>query len=408
MPFYFSTMCNPTSVVISGNIIPVNVSFTEYLDQWKTNSGKIVSSTFFLTDENTRKHCLIKLFPSHEIIGDHIISVKSGETSKSIDNVSIIIGKLLNLGADRNSLLINLGGGMISDLGGFTASVFKRGISFINIPTSLMAMIDASLGGKTGVNIRTIKNQAGTFYNPEFVFIDPAFLETLPDHQMVSGLAEMIKHGLIFDFQYWIQLNHFVSNLKNLTPKADPQLEITENPDSPDHLSNNSFPHQFLNNAFRLWENDEFKQLIYKSIEIKLALVAQDPFDYNQRKILNFGHTIGHALEAFSLDGNRKELTHGHAVALGMICESWLSMHLSGLPVDEFQQIVSLIRSIFPIYDFADVNYPEILELIKSDKKNHSGIFSFALLKQTGEGLSGVPVTIPQIIQSLDFYKSLK
>ena len=248
------------------------------------------SKVFVFTDSNTSEICL-PVF--REMLDDFsefdLIETDPGEENKNIDFCIGIWKTLLDFEADRKCLMINLGGGVITDMGGFIASTYKRGIHFINIPTTLLAQVDASVGGKTGIDIDNVKNMVGTFTLPQAVFIETAFLKTLPECELLSGFAEMIKHGLIADKGYFEVLRN--SDYKNLDAQA-----------------------------------------IYRSVEIKNEIVTTDPHEQNLRKILNFGHTIGHAIEGYSLLNDGSPLLHGEAIAAGMICEGYLSHKLNGLP----------------------------------------------------------------------------
>jgi len=267
------------------------------------------SRFFILTDENTAKHCLPIIKEKIEDLDNFdIIEINAGEESKDIDFCIGIWKMLIDFGADRQSLMINLGGGVISDLGGFAASTFKRGIDFVHVPTTLLSQVDASVGGKTGIDIDSIKNIIGTFTQPKAVFIEYGFLKSLPPRQILSGLAEMLKHGLICDAAYWEQLKN--SDLTN--PSA---------------------------------------QLIYHSIEIKNKVIIEDPRETGIRKSLNFGHTIGHAVETYSLlhdDGGH--LSHGEAIAIGMICEAYLSHKKTGLSAGELAEITNILSALYPKY----------------------------------------------------------
>ena len=244
------------------------------------------SKIFILVDENTSQYCLPHLLNNLATeIEIEIIELEVGEIHKNIATCTEVWGALSDLGGDRKSILINLGGGVISDLGGFVACTFKRGIDFINIPTTLLSMVDASIGGKNGVDLGNLKNQIGIIREPKAVIIDTQFLSTLPQNEMRSGLAEMLKHGLIFDEKYW---NEF----KDLNQK----------------------------------DFADFDQLIHRSVEIKNEIVMQDPTENGIRKALNFGHTLGHAIESYFLENeNKKTLLHGEAIAVGMILESYIS-----------------------------------------------------------------------------------
>src|ERR1700743_1910440 len=264
------------------------------------------SRFFILTDENTAQYCLP---PVQQLLNDagitnfDLIEINAGEESKDIDFCIGIWRMLIDFGADRKSLMINLGGGVISDMGGFAASTFKRGIDFVQVPTTLLSQVDASVGGKTGIDLDGVKNIIGTFTQPKAVFISDEFLKTLPPRQVLSGTAEMLKHGLIMDKAYWQALT--ASDL------AQPQGEF-----------------------------------IYRSVEIKNEVVKIDPLEKGLRKALNFGHTIGHAVETHSLLNDKDPLTHGEAIALGMICEGYLSYKKAGLSKAELDEIVEVITGL--------------------------------------------------------------
>lgn len=253
-----------------------------------------LSKVFILVDSNTHIVCLAKFLSHVEFYSPiEIIEIPAGESHKNINTCMQVWRSLRDLSADRKSLVINLGGGVVTDLGGFVASTFKRGIEFINVPTTLLAMVDASVGGKTGVDLDLSKNQIGTISFAKMVLIDPLFLDSLPAHEMRSGLAEMLKHGLIFDRNYW---NH----LKDLK-------------------------------ALKLSDLD---QLIHHSVKLKHSIVSKDPNEMGERKFLNFGHTLGHAIESYCLENQKQNaLLHGEAIAIGMILESYISWALCGLKV---------------------------------------------------------------------------
>jgi 3-dehydroquinate synthase len=322
---------------------------------------KKYSKIFFLVDELTEKHCLPILIESLEIADYDIIEVSSGEENKNIDFCIGIWRMLIDFGADRNSLLINVGGGVITDMGGFAASTFKRGIDFVQVPTTLLSQVDASVGGKTGIDMDHLKNIIGTFTQPQAVFIDTIFLKTLPQRQLVSGFAEMLKHGLIADRDYFYLLK-----------EASPEAIDAE--------------------------------LIRHSISIKNAVVLQDPEEKGLRKILNFGHTVGHAVESFSLQEGRNPLLHGEAIAIGMICEAFLSTQKTGLPADELTEIVATFKHFYGKYTIKEASIPAILEVMKSDKKNTSGKINCSLLTQIGQCTIDSFCTEEELCESLIFY----
>ena len=325
------------------------------------------SFIFIIVDTHSNEYCLPHFLPELATeIPIEIIEFESGESSKNIETCVQIWNVLTELGADRKSLIINLGGGVVTDLGGFVASTFKRGIDFINIPTTLLAMVDASIGGKNGVDLGTLKNQIGVINNPELVLIDTIFLETLPQNQMRSGLAEMLKHGLIYDKNYWEQF-----------------LDLTA-----------------LDFA-------DFDTLIYRSIEIKNEIVTQDPTENGIRKALNFGHTLGHAIESYFLENeDKKILLHGEAIAVGMILESYLSMKKNLIAEADYLQIKKSINGVFDTIVFEDSDINPILELLIHDKKNEYGTIQFALLDGIGKIKINQTAEKELIIQAFNDYKS--
>jgi len=328
---------------------------------------KMYSKLFILTDSNTYSHCLphflAQLATEIEI---EVIEIEPGEAHKTIETCVQLWHSLTELGGDRKSILLNLGGGVISDLGGFVACTFKRGIDFINIPTTLLAMVDASIGGKNGVDLGSLKNQVGVINVPKAVLIDPVYLETLPANEMRSGLAEMLKHGLIFDKTYWEKL----LNLKQLT-------------------------------------TEDLEQLIYESIVIKNAIVSQDPTENGIRKALNFGHTLGHAIESYFLEDDSKEtLLHGEAIAIGMILESYLSLQKNLLKPEEYLQIKSTLKSLYAPVSFTENDIKNVLKLLIHDKKNEHGTVQYALLNGIGATKINQLVEDEWIINSFAEYQS--
>ena len=324
------------------------------------------SSVFVLVDSNTKKYCLPILKNTLKIpIKINLLTILPGEEFKTIDSCQKIWLKLSDNGADRKSLMINLGGGVITDVGGFIAATFKRGIDFVNIPTTLLSMVDASIGGKTGVNLGNLKNQIGIITNPKLVIIEPQFLKTLSDRQYKSGYSEMLKHGLISDKNYWIKLSKFYKKNDNILP------------------------------------------LIYKSIEIKNKIVLKDPFENNHRKALNFGHTIGHAIESYFLQASHlKKLTHGEAIAIGMVVESSISVKNLLLKQSEADQIKKVFKSIFSIVEINKRDQEKITSLIQFDKKNSHGNVNFVLLNSIGKISIDQKVSFKEIIQGFQFYNS--
>ncbi|MEJ2584387.1 MAG: 3-dehydroquinate synthase [Robiginitalea sp.] len=324
---------------------------------------KRFSSVFLLTDSNTAAHCLPVFKKQHPEVSDAFpLSIPPGEIHKNLDTCMGLWKQLSEHGADRKSLLINLGGGVVTDLGGFVASTYQRGISFVNTPTTLLSMVDASVGGKTGVDLGTLKNQIGVIRNPDLVLIRPEFLETLDKRQVRSGFAEMLKHGLIMDREYW---NH---------------LKALENLDGLDR-----------------W--------IYKSVLIKNEVVTTDPNENGRRKILNFGHTLGHALESYFLDNSpRKPLLHGEAIAIGMILEAFLSVETCGMTRAECDEIKEVFLRFFPKTILKQEDREPILRLLRYDKKNASGKVLFSLLHGIGNACINQEVTAEQLKAAFDYY----
>ncbi len=324
------------------------------------------SNIFVIVDSNTNEKCLNNFLPY--IITDlkiEIIEFENGEINKNIDTCVEIWKVLTELGGDRKTIIINLGGGVVTDLGGFVASTFKRGIDFINVPTTLLAMVDASIGGKNGVDLGNLKNQIGTINNPKMVIIDTDYLETLNQLEMRSGLAEMLKHGLIADANYW---KKFLDLSK---------LDI-----------------------------DNLNELIYESIIIKNTIVTQDPTENGIRKALNFGHTLGHAIESYFLENeNKKTLLHGEAIAVGMILESYISLRKNLINDKEYLEIKSTINNIFDKIIFKDIDLEPILELLIHDKKNEYGNIQFALLDKIGKIKINQSVEDELIINAFNDYK---
>lgn len=323
------------------------------------------SSIFILVDEHTNEYCLPKVLPNLAVeIPIEIIEIEAGEGIKNMATCLEIWSILSDFGADRKSLLINLGGGVITDIGGFIASTFKRGIDFINIPTTLLGMVDASIGGKNGVDLGNLKNQIGVINVPQLLLIDTGFLETLPQKEMRSGLAEMLKHGLIYDKKYW---------------------------------------EQFLD--LSTLDFNDLDVLIYRSIEIKNEIVKQDPTENGIRKALNFGHTLGHAIESHFLE-TTTPLLHGEAIAIGMILESYISKEKGLLTNEEFYQIKYVITSIFDKHIFTDNDIKIIQDLLIHDKKNEYGKVQFALINGIGKIIINQSVENELIINSFNDYKS--
>lgn len=322
------------------------------------------SKVFVFADTNTAELCIPVFRDFIDLENFDIIETDAGEENKNIDFCIGIWKTLLDFGADRKCLMVNLGGGVITDMGGFVASTYKRGIDFVNIPTTLLSQVDASVGGKTGIDIDNVKNMVGTFSLPKAVFIENAFLTTLSPREMLSGFAEMIKHGLIADQSYY-------ETLKSKTA-------IDSSPES-----------------------------IYRSIQIKNEVVTADPLEKGIRKILNFGHTIGHAVESYALSNDKKPLTHGEAIAIGIVCEAYLSVKYCNLTEDELNDISNYIQKIYPKYKIKEKSFQKLIKLMQSDKKNEDGNILFSLLDKIGVCTFNCRVTNEDIISSLIYYNNL-
>lgn len=322
------------------------------------------SQILIFVDRNTNDHCL-PVFQSvlPNLVDYDIIEVDPGEENKNIDFCIGVWKTMLDFGADRKALMINLGGGVVTDMGGFAASTYKRGIDFVQIPTTLLAQVDASVGGKTGIDMDNVKNIIGTFTQPKAVFINPRFLETLDQRQLISGFAEVIKHGLIQDSDLYYKCKQI--DVSKISPK-----------------------------------------IIHRSVEIKNNVIIKDPTEQGLRKILNFGHTIGHAIEGYSLLHDSNPLLHGEAIAIGMICEAWLSNKYSGLSDLDLKDITDEFLSRYPYYSYEKSIYTELIELMKNDKKNEDGKIGFALLEGIGSATYNVFVTESDIKLALDYYLS--
>ena len=327
--------------------------------------GMSYDKLFVLTDMNTHEKCypLVKEVP---LLRDApVITVEAGDTHMSLEALSSIWMRLSSEGATRHSVLLNLGGGMVTDMGGFAGATFKRGIRTINVPTTLMASVDAAVGGKTGVNFNGLKNEIGAFYPPECVFIDCEFLRTLDRDNILSGYAEMIKHGLISSMEVYTSVMLYDIDTMN---------------------------YRYLN------------QLVAQSVAVKEEFVAKDPKEQNIRKALNFGHTVGHAYESLSFRKNAP-LLHGHAVAAGIISELYLSHKLCGFPMEKLSQVVYYIKEYYRPFAFSCDDYDALYELMTHDKKNEAGIINFTLLGGVGDVRINQQVSRAHILESLDFYR---
>lgn len=335
-------------------IAPFEKSIAEYLHD--KNYSKII----LLADDHTKKLCypVIKDFlPKHEVI-----VVKSGEENKNLSTCEQIWSAMTKAQLDRHALVLNLGGGVIGDMGGFCAATYKRGIDFVQIPTTLLSQVDASVGGKLGIDFQGFKNHLGVFTLPKAVLIDPIFLKTLPERELRSGFAEIIKHCLIQDAEKWNEIRRKDLSEQNL------------------------------------------EDLIAHSVEIKKKVVAQDPTEKGLRKILNFGHTLGHAVETYFLDKGKNRLLHGEAIAVGMICESYIALKRKMIDEKALNQIEEYI---FAIYGKAPLKASDIEEIIHhtfQDKKNLGKQVRFSILDAIGSCAYDVVVNKAEMKKALEYY----
>lgn len=320
------------------------------------------STVFVLVDENTKQHCLPVLKSVYADI--LVIETQSGEVHKNLNTCETIWQQLIEKNADRKALFINLGGGVIGDMGGFAASCYKRGIEFINIPTTLLSQVDSSIGGKLGIDFQYGKNLIGLFRNPKLVLIATPFFKTLPERQFVNGWAEIFKHALIQDAALW----ESYKTLDNL------------------HVDMNT--------------------IVYQSLLIKKKVVEADPFEKGLRKILNFGHTIGHAIEAYALEKSPDSLLHGEAIAIGMICEAYLSVKKCGLSEAALKEIKTVLLKHFSKQNIADFDTAKLLQIMSIDKKNEGATILAALLSEIGTCQYNIAITQAEMIESLEFYSS--
>ena len=320
--------------------------------------------TFILVDETTERLCL-PLVAGFDCVRDaQIITIGATDQNKTLDSLSHVWTELQQGGATRHSLMINLGGGMVTDLGGFAASTFKRGLNYINIPTTLLAMVDASVGGKTGINFGGLKNEIGVFSCAKSVILDTTFLKTMDHANICSGYAEMLKHGLIANEEMLAELLNF-------------DLDVID--------------------------YYQLSRMLADSVQVKERIVDEDPTEQGIRKALNLGHTIGHAFESFAL--RKAPILHGYAVAYGLVCELYLSCVKTGFPVDKMRQVVRYINENYGKLPITCDDYPTLLELMTHDKKNVGNTINFTLLGGVGDIRINQTATKEEICEALDFYR---
>ena len=318
---------------------------------------------FILADEHTVQLCYPLIT---NVVGDaHLITISAGDDNKHVDSLCHVWSELSSHGATRHSLLINVGGGMVTDLGGFAAATFKRGIPCINVPTTLLAMVDAAVGGKTGINLHSLKNEVGAFYPAEAVVVSSQFLHTLDMPNLVSGFAEMLKHGLISTEEHWAQLMRY--------DLGQPDLDVLQ-------------------------------PLIMESIHVKENIVEQDPMEKHIRKALNLGHTLGHAFETLAMRRGTPCL-HGYAVAWGLIGELYLSHVREGFPADKLRQTIAFIKEVYGTFAFTCKDYDELFALMLHDKKNRGTEIHFTLLGGVGDIRIDRVATKEEIFEMLDFVR---
>lgn len=320
---------------------------------------------FILTDERTHSVCLPLLQDIPFIREAEKIIIPASDINKNIGNLSHVWQQLTEKGATRHSLLINLGGGMVTDLGGFAAATFKRGIKYINIPTTLLGAVDAAVGGKTGINFEGFKNEIGAFYPSDFVVISSDFFRSLDKTDLLSGYAEMIKHALIHSHPDWEKLLNFP--LENV-------------------------------------DYAQLNEMVFRSVGIKQRIVEKDPYEKDIRKALNLGHTIGHAFESFAIDNNRP-VPHGYAVAWGLIVELYLSHRLCNFPKEKLQKTIRFIRENYGVFDISCDDYETLYEIATHDKKNHGNAINFTLLSDIGNVQIDQTADKELIFEALDFYR---
>lgn len=322
---------------------------------------------FVLTDEHTARCCL-PLVARIPCMKDAVcICIGVGDVHKNLESLAYVWGQLSEKGATRHSLLVNLGGGMVTDLGGFAAATFKRGIAYINVPTTLLSMVDAAVGGKTGINFNDLKNEVGAFAPAGQVLIDCGFLRTLDRENILSGYAEMLKHGLISTPEHWAELLAFDTECIDY---------------------------------------GRLKQMVGRSVQVKENIVREDPLERGIRKALNLGHTVGHAFESLALAEERPVL-HGYAVAWGLVCELYLSFRKTGFPKERMQQTVHFIRQNYGVFPFDCKSYDRLYELMQHDKKNTAGVINFTLLKDIGEIAINQTADRDGIFEAFDFYREV-
>ncbi|QJW90993.1 3-dehydroquinate synthase [Spirosoma taeanense] len=335
-------------------IAPLTESLPAFLD------SSDFSAIAVIADNHTFKYCypdLKPLLPKHTLV-----RIKAGEEQKHIATCEMIWDALTRANFDRHALVLNLGGGVIGDMGGFCAATYKRGISFVQLPTTLLSQVDASVGGKLGIDFRGFKNHIGVFQQPDAVLIDPSFLSTLPERELRSGFAEVIKHCLIADAAMWNEIRR------------------------------------------RDLDEQDWSALVAHSVAVKQRVVEQDPTEKGVRKILNFGHTLGHAVETYFLTQPRKRLLHGEAIAVGMVAEAFIAFQKKMIDETWLTQIEEYIFAVYGKVRLVEADIEPILSLTLQDKKNRGNQVRMALLDGPGSCTFDVPVTAAEMRRGLVFY----
>ena len=326
-------------------------------------AGRNYSNVLVITDEHTNKDCYERLDLKSSLPKHAVIEIKSGENEKNLKTCELIWQKMTDMELDRKALVINVGGGVIGDMGGFCASTYKRGIDFVQVPTTLLSMVDASVGGKLGIDFNGFKNHIGVFQVPACVIVSILFLETLPFPELRSGYAEVIKHCLIADKNKWEGLIR------------------------------------------RTWQNLDFEEIVKHSIAIKDQITTEDPTEKGKRKTLNFGHTLGHAVESFFLDTSSR-LLHGEAIAIGMICESFLAHQKGFISETELDLITAYFLSVYGKIIIPGESFEKILDITRQDKKNEFDQVQFALIGPVGECSFSINISEDEMIEALDYYNA--
>ena len=365
MGLFKNTFLNLIRIIYMNKIIDYNFCPVYFGSIKESGLTKLISSKYsnsriiILVDQNTHDNCLDYLLDSCSLLQTaDVVLMPVGEENKVIEVFYQVQQVLSDFHINRKGLIINLGGGVVTDMGGFISSVYKRGIDFIHIPTTLLGIVDASIGGKTGINIGPYKNQIGTFNHPVSIFMDSSFVKSLPKNEIMNGYAEMLKHALVMDRDYW-------NRIKNIS--SDEELIKSDT--------------------------------LIKSINIKTNVIDKDPKEGGLRKILNFGHTFGHAIEGFFID--KKKLSHGHCVALGICAESYLSMRRNYLSKKEYLEIENVIKRAFAFLSFDENAIKNIFELMKQDKKNNTEEVSCCLLEKIGVCIYDQKISQGEIMDAL-------